>query len=419
MIAISPCTVPSLNLDFVRGHFPSLAGQWIFLDNAGGSQVLKTVGDRIADFLYHSNVQLGASYDISQVATERVTQGSAAVATFINAAETGEVILGSSTSALLRMLAHCLGQTLRPGDEIIVTNCDHEANVTPWVELQRHGVILKVWSVNPISYELDLTDLEALLSDRTRLVAVTHTSNILGTLNAIRTIADRVHAQGAWLCVDGVALAPHRRIDVQALDIDFYAFSLYKVYGPHLAVLYGKAEHLRSLPSYNHFFIGPESLPAKFQPGGSSYELTYSLTAIPDYFQALAQHHWGEHLAPTVSGQIDQAFDLIRRHEAALSDRLLTFLQSKPRAQIIGHPDSDPAKRVPIISFVVEGVDSSHIPPQVDPHQIGIRYGHFYAVRLVEALGLAAQNGVVRVSFVHYNTLAECDRLIAILDPLL
>jgi cysteine desulfurase family protein (TIGR01976 family) len=408
---------PTLQLDYVRRHFPALEQGWTFLDNAGGSQILKSVGDRINAFLYGSNVQLGASYQVSQTATARVAEGAAAMAEFINAAPE-EVVLGASTSALFRILAHCLGQTLEPGDEIIVTNCDHEANISPWMELQRFGIIVKIWQIRPDSLALHLEDLDALFSDRTRLVTLTHTSNVLGTINPIRQIADRVHQQGALICVDGVAYAPHRRVDVQALDVDFYAFSLYKVYGPHLALLYGKREHLLALPGYNHYFIDDTTIPYKFQPGGTSYELSYSVTAIPEYFRQLAQHHWATEVADPLSEQLDQAFALIQRHETALSDRLLTFLKSKANVRIVGHPEADGDRRVPTISFVIDGVNSGTIPPPIDAHQIGIRYGHFYALRLIEDLGLLHQGGVVRVSMVHYNTLAECDRLISLFDSL-
>ena len=407
-----------LDLDYVRSHFPALAQGWTFFDNAGGSQILRPVVDRITEFLYDSNVQLGASYAVSQTATARVEQGAAAMATLINAATAEEVVLGPSSSALLRILAHCLGQTLQPGDEIVVTNCDHEANISPWMELQQLGVTVKIWSVDPDTLDLAIADLEALLTSRTRLVAVTHVSNVLGTINPIRQIADRVHAHGALICVDGVAYAPHRRIDVQALDVDFYVFSLYKVYGPHLAMLYGKQEHLLTLPGYNHYFVEPTAIPYKFQPGGTSYELSYSAIAIPQYLQTLAQHHRGPAAAATATGQLDQAFALIQDHEAALAERLLSFLRSKPNVQIIGCPEADATQRVPTIAFTVDGLASDQIPPQIDPHKIGIRSGHFYALRLIEALGLLSQNGVVRVSMVHYNTLAECDRLIQLFDEL-
>ncbi|MBW4486061.1 MAG: cysteine desulfurase-like protein [Tildeniella torsiva UHER 1998/13D] len=404
----SPAT---LDLNFVRQQFPALAGDWVFFDNAGGSQILKPVVDRITEFLYESNAQLGASYAVSQLATERVAAGAKAMATLINAADPAEVVLGPSTSALLRMLAQCFRPTLEPGDEIIVTNADHEANISPWVELEREGIVVKFWQVNPTTFELDLADLEALLTPQTRLVAVTHTSNVLGSIHPVRAIADLVHAHGALLCVDGVAFAPHRRVDVQALDVDFYTFSLYKVYGPHMALLYGKKELLLALPGYNHYFINDAAIPYKFQPGGSSYELSYSLTAVTEYFEALAQHH-GESSEADSADPIDRAFGLIQKQEGMLNERLLSFLHSRPGVRIIGRDTADPTERVSTISFVTEGVSSDQIPPQLDAHNIGIRYGHFYALRLIEDLGLLPQQGVVRVSMVHYNTLEECDRLI-------
>jgi selenocysteine lyase/cysteine desulfurase len=180
-------------MSIVRASFPSLAGKWTFCDNAGGSQILQPVVDRLQDYLLNSNVQLGASYDVSQIAAERLQAANEFAATFINAADASEVVMGPSTSMLLRILALCLGSTLKPGDEVIVTDCDHEANITPWLELRHRGVVIKTWSVNPTSLGLELADLEALLTSRTRLVALTHASNVLGHINPIRPIADLVH----------------------------------------------------------------------------------------------------------------------------------------------------------------------------------------------------------------------------------
>jgi cysteine desulfurase family protein (TIGR01976 family) len=403
-----------LDLGYVRQQFPALAGDWVFFDNAGGSQTPRPVGDRILEFLYGSNVQLGASYDVSQTATARVAAAQAGLATLMNAADPQEVVLGPSTSALFRILAHCLGQTLTAGDEVIVTHCDHEANISPWMDLQALGITVKVWRLNPATLTLDLADLAALMTPRTRLVAVTHTSNVLGTINPIRAIADLVHHHGGLICVDGVAYAPHRLVDVQALDVDFYAYSLYKTFGPHQAVLYGRRELLASLPGFNHYFI--DSVPYKFQPGNVNFELAYGSLGIVDYLTGVAQHHGCPATAPP-RAQLEAAFQAIEHQETLLSDRLLQFLRQQPQVRIIGHPDADPTQRVPTISFVVGDRPSAAIPPQVDAHRIGIRYGHFYALRLIEDLGLLDQDGVVRVSMVHYNTLEECDRLMACLEP--
>ncbi len=405
----------TLQLDFVRSQFPALAGDWTFFDNAGGSQTLKPIVDRISEYLLTSDVQLGASYAVSQLAGDRVSKATQGIATLMNASDPTEIVMGSSTSLLLRILALCLGQTFAPGDEIIVTNCDHEANISPWLDLQRQGMIVKFWRLNPETLELHLEDLELLLSDRTRLVALTHASNILGTINPIRAVCDRVHAQGGLVCVDGVGYAAHRLVDVQAFDVDFYAFSFYKTYGSHYAVLYGKQPLLVSLPNFNHYFI--QDSPYKFQPGNVNFELSYGMLGLCDYLSEMAQRHSRE-TAPDLRSQMQQAFSLIAEHEEALSDRLLRFLRSKANVRILGSELADRSRRVPTISFVVAGMDSASIPIQVDPHQIAIRYGDFYAKRLIQDLGLAPQNGVVRVSMVHYNTVEEVDRLIAILDRL-
>ncbi len=410
-------SVQPLDMQKVRAFFPSLAGEWAFFDNAGGSQILQPVVERLQDYLLNSNVQLGASYGISQIATERLQAANEFAATFINAADASEVVMGPSTSMVLRILALCLGDTLQQGDEIIVTDCDHEANITPWLELQKRGIIIKTWRTNLNSLSLELADLETLLTPRTRLVSLTHTSNVLGQINPIRSIADLVHQTGALLCVDGVGYAPHRLVDVQAMDVDFYVFSYYKVYGPHHALLYGKRKLLLSLPGFNHDFIGSDQVPYKFQPGGANYELSYSTLGIQDYLVHLNQHH--SNGADSLRKQLIKSFERITDHEAQLSQRLLKFLNDKPKVKVIGPTLWDATVRVPTIAFTVDGVHSATVPPQVDAHKMGIRYGDFYAKRLIQALGLAEQGGVIRVSMVHYNTLEECDRLIEVLDGII
>jgi cysteine desulfurase family protein (TIGR01976 family) len=402
----------SLNIDKVREYFPALAGEWTFFDNAGGSQTLKKVVDRISEFLLTSDVQLGASYEISQLAGERLALATRGMATLINAKSPQEVVMGPSTTMMLKVLSICLGQTLTSGDEIIVTNCDHEANIGAWIALEKQGVKIKVWQIRPDTLELDLTDLELLMSQRTKLVALTHASNVLGTINPIKEIAAFVHQRGAMICVDGVAYAPHRLIDVQDLDVDFYALSFYKVYGPHHALLYGKEEHLLRLPGLNHYFITQTDIPYKFQLGNVNFELSYGMLGLCDYLSELAQIHSGNQTTTDLRNQMVQAFDLISIHEEKIGDRLLNYLNSKPKVRVIGQSKANRKSRVPTISFVVDGIHSSTIPAKIDQHHIAIRYGDFYAKRLIEYLGLASQGGIVRVSMVHYNTLEEVDRLI-------
>ena len=422
-----------LDLDFVRSRFPALDSGWAYLDNGGGSQIVQPVLDRLHEFLVGSFVQVGATYVPSTLATERLERAHRAVATLVNAREPDEVVMGPSTTALFGTLARSLAETIEPGDEIVVTRGDHEANIAPWLTLERAGAIVRWWEIDPAG-ELSLEALDAVLGPKTRLVSVTHASNILGTINPIRAIPDRVHAAGAWLCVDGVGFAPHRAVDVQELDVDFYAFSFYKTFGPHHAVLFGRKEHLLRLPGQSFGFIEEDDVPYKFQPGNVNYELSYAVLGITDYLQEVAdglgrtaetvgpdsgRRGDDAHAGREVRTAVESAFGAIADHEERLCDRLLGFLRARPRVRILGSPEADREIRVPIVSFVTPDVASRTIVEAVDDHRVGIRFGDFYSRRLVDALDLPDEDGVVRVSMVHYNTLTEMDRLIEALDAAL
>jgi cysteine desulfurase family protein (TIGR01976 family) len=406
----------ALNLDLVRAEFPALQDGCVYLDNAGGSQVLKRVADRVSDYLLTSSVQLGASYAQSQAAGERVLAARRSVAQLINAPADDEVVMGGATTSLMFLFTQALLPGVKPGDEIVVTNTDHEANIGCWMRLRQAGAVVKVWEVNPQTLALDLADLERLLSPRTTWVAMTHASNILGTVNPVAEVAQRAHAVGARLCVDAVAYAPHRLVDVQASGADAYVFSFYKVFGPHYAVLWLKRDLLLGLPSLNHYFIGPEVVPYKLQPGNVNYELSYGCIGISDYLV-----HVGNTLGATGTERqkMQAAFDAFEAHENLLAERLLAYLRSKPSVRVIGHDSATDGQRVPTISFVAGQQSSEAIVRHVDQYGIGIRFGDFYAKRLIEALGLQAQGGVVRVSIAHYNTLDEIDRLIQHLDEVI
>jgi len=406
----------SLDLEFVRSFFPALKSDWIFMDNAGGTQTVRQVPERISEYLLNTNVQLGASYEISARSGARVAEAQAKWAEVINAEDPAEVAFGSSTTMLLQSLARAFAQVLRPGDEIVVTNCDHEANIGPWIKLEDMGVIVRTWELNPETFRFDLETLGRIMSPKTRLVAFTHVSNILGTLNPVKEITKFVHDHGALVCVDGVAYAPHRLIDVRAWDVDFYVFSLYKVYGPHYALLYGKRKHFESLPGINHFFI--DDVPYKFQPGNVNYELSYGLLGITDYFEALFVHS-GTSPGDSYHGILKDVFKAIAAHEETLSKKLLDFLSTKPRVRIIGEPSHGKDLRVPTVSFVVRDMISSAVTRKVDNYRIGIRYGDFYARRLIDSLGYSEIDGIIRVSLVHYNTAGEVDKLIRALDVLI
>lgn len=406
----------ALDLDYVRAQFPALASGYTYLDNAGGSLVLGRVADRIRDYLLQSSVQHGASYGPSQVASEKVLAARRTIATLINAPHDDELVMGSATTSLMFLLTEALLPSIRTGDEIILTNTDHEANIGGWLKLQRAGAVIKFWQVNPHTLQLDLADLDALLSPRTRWVAMTHASNILGTVNPVAEVARRVHQVGGKLCVDGVAYAPHRLVDVQASGADVYVFSFYKVFGPHYAVLWGKRDLLLGLPSLNHYFIGQDVLPYKLQPGNVNYELSYGCAGIADYLVEIGSLLGNAgHERQTMQA----AFNAFEAHENALAEKLLAYLATKPNVRIIGLPQVGNSARMPTISFVVDRRQSEHIVTPIDAANIGIRYGDFYARRLIEALGLDAHGGVVRVSIAHYNTHEEINRLIGCLDKVL
>ena len=399
-----------LDLAHVRSQFPALADDgWAYFDNAGGSQVLGGVAARVADYLLTTSVQTGASYAISETATSRMREARAKIARLIGAGRPEEVVLGPSTTVLMRFLATAMASQFSPGDEVILTDFDHESNIGPWLMLKERGVVFKTWSINRETLEIDLADLKDLMSERTKLVCVTHCSNILGTINPIAEIAALVHSAGARLCVDAVAYAPHRMVDVVASGADYYVFSFYKVYGPHFAVLWGVYETLLDLDGLYHYFYDRDKVPMKLEPGNTNYELAWGCTAIVDYLDDLGG-------GTSDRSAIEAAFEAISVHEEALSKRLLDWLTSQNTVRIVGSRSPGRATRVPTIAFKVEGCDSGKIVCAVDPHRIGIRHGDFHSRRLVEHLGLAGEGGVVRVSMVHYNTLTEVDRLIGVLD---
>ena len=407
----------SLDLDFVRRQFPVLhehASEWALLDNAGGSVLPRQVGARISSYLERSMVQLGASYPLSQAATASLAAGHAAIELLLGA-NPGEVVLGPSTTLDARLLARALRPGWTAGDVVIVSELDHAANLGPWLALAETGIEVKVWPLRPETASLELADLEPLLDERTRLVCFTHCANVVGRIHDVRAIADRVHAAGAEVCVDGVAFAPHRLVDVQALGVDYYMVSLYKIFGPHVGALWGRRALLERAKGQNHDFIGEHELPYKFEPGAANHELVAGLPGILDYLAAIELHHVGG-LAEDRRAGLARTFALFAAHEARLAERLLGWLRERSDVRIVGPSESDSSLRVPTIAFVVAGRASSSIPALLERDKLAIRWGHFYAPRAMRALGLDEHEGVVRVSMVHYNTLAEVDRLIASLD---
>lgn len=410
---------PEFPEEWVRAQFPALACSGVLFDNAGGSAPLGRVAARVSEYLRRWPVQLGATYRESAEASENLWEARRGIARLLDAglatgASADEVVVGPSTTSLLGRLARSLAPSLGPDDDIVVTEADHEANISPWRRLQDTGAKILTWRLNRDTRRLEIEDLKDLLSGRTRLVCFTHASNILGEALGVREIAQLVHHHGAKVVVDGVAYAPHRPLQVTDWDVDFYAFSLYKVYGPHCAALYVRASEMESLCNLNHQFMDDYSGAVKMEPGAFPYELLYGAQGVPDYLQELAGRVTGEGAARDFL----PAYTAIEEQERRLTSRLLSFLSALPSVTVMG--SAEPARgRLPTISFTVAGRRSSEIPPLLDAHGIGIRWGHFYAPRLIDALGTAEKDGVVRVSMVHYNTLEEVDRLIEILGPAL
>lgn len=407
---------PLYPIEKIRAEFPGLRDDYAFFDNAGGSQVLKRVADRVHEYLLSTSVQLGASYEVSRVATERVLAARRSIASLINAAHDEEVVMGGSSTGLVYLLVQALRPSLQAGDEIIITNIDHEANVGAWRRLLGLGVVVKVWCVDPVTFTLPLEQLDKLLSPRTKWLAMSQTSNVLGMVNPVAEATARVHAVGGRVCVDSVAYAPHRLVDVQACGADVVFFSFYKVFGPHYAVMWGKRDFLLALPNLNHGFIPVDDLPYKLQPGNVNFELSYGCVGIVEYLESMSNAMGG---AGTQRELMQFAFDEFARYEDYLGEILLQYLRSEPRVRIIGADTMSNGLRVPTICFVVEGMQSEAIVLQMDQHQIGIRFGDFYAKKLIADLQLLPYGGVVRVSMAHYNTVKEVERLVAVLRTII
>ncbi|KAL2217201.1 aminotransferase [Thermoascus aurantiacus ATCC 26904] len=389
-----------------RSRFPALQQFQIFMDNAGGSQVLDTVIDSLQAYLSRTNVQLGATYEVARSSNAAYEQAYKAAAKFINASP-DEISIGVSTTQLLHNLSTALD--FQPGDELILSKLNHEANIAPWVRIaQRLGLTVKWWSssdrLNPVC---DVEELKSLLSEKTRLVTCPHASNITGTITKVKEIADVVHSfPRALICVDGVALAPHRQVDVKALDVDFYAFSWYKVYGPHIAQLYASSRVHSQINSLGHYFKGTETLDLKLNLASANYELAQTIPRIVEYF----------------GSDVAGAWEQIATYEEKLQGIILEYLNSNERITIYGERSARKELRVPVISFTVKGMQSRTLVEEVEKRSpFGFRNGHMYSHRLVkEVLGLEdVDDGVVRVSLLHYNTEDEVRGLIKVLEEVI
>ncbi|MCP3904565.1 MAG: cysteine desulfurase-like protein [Planctomycetes bacterium] len=412
----SPATDVSIDPAAVRAWFPALASDTVFLENAGGSQVPRVVADGIRDYMLTKYVQLGAGYPEADAADAVVDGAHAFMDRFVNAGAAGRVILGPSCTRLVGTLAECCARAWEPGDEIVVMESGHEANVGPWTRLAERGFTVRTWKVDPASMTCPIESLKKLLSPRTRMVAMVHVSNLLGGINDVAAVTRLVHGAGARIIVDGVAYAPHRAIDVQRWGVDWYVWSTYKVYGPHMGAMFGRYDAFAELPTPNHFFIGRDDVVYAFEPGGVCHEGCAGLLSLQQYLGFLAGAN-GKQPIDADRATIVGAYDAMTALELPLQQRLVRWLRERPGFRIVGPVHGEPT-RVGTISFVHDRLAPSEIVAAAQARDIGIRNGHMYAHRLCSALGLEPEEGVVRASLVHYNTMDEIDRLIEVLESI-
>ena len=410
--------VPALDMEFVRAQYPKTCWEWSFFENAGGSYVPNPVIDCITAYMRETQVQPGPNFPVAAEAQARVDEGHARMAAIIGANK-DEVVITPSTSLSAFVLAHALRPTWTDGDEIIVAVQNHEANSGPWRRLQEFGLKILDWPVHTETGSLNPAHLDSLLTKRTRLVAFPHVSNILGEINDVKGITRKVHDAGALVCVDAVAYAPHRAIDVKAWDVDFYLFSFYKVFGPHIGCLYGKKDLLIGAKNQGHYFFDNDDIAHKLNPAGPQHEMIASLAGIADYLDSLAEHH-PNNPPNNPHARAAAVFNLIAQHEAALAQKIVNFLKTKRNVRLIGPATGAADQRVATFSFTVNNRKSAEIPLLTAAEWVGLSSGHFYAKRLVEAVGITdADDGVVRASLAHYTSEDNVEKLISVLDRIL
>ena len=401
-----------MDSNFIRQQFSSLTTDFTYFENAGGTQVPDQVIQKVSDHYRKNYVQPAYSFSKAVECNQIITEARQFISDWIGASSPDLVAFGPSATDLNRIAAVSLHHTWKEGDEIIITNSDHEANVTPWLYLENFGLKVKFWNINPETFELELHELEKLLTSKTVLVAFPHISNILGLENPVAEIAKFVHDAGAWVYVDGVASTPHKVVDVEKWDVDFFVFSTYKTFGPHMAALYVRREIFEKLKSANHFFL-ENKIPRKFELGTPNMESFAALAGLKEYFEKIFSCSSGS----LNREKLVQIMGKIHDYENGLTRQLLDGLNQNPQIRILGPANpSQLENRVPIFSFDVNGVDPGFIHKNLAEQNIAAGLGHFYAYRIVDYFGLIEKGGVTRASLVHYNTAAEIDNFLKILN---
>ena len=405
----------TLDLTSIRAQFPALAQTVnghpaVFFDGPGGTQVPQRVIDAISDYLRRDNANSGGNYATSRRTDVVIEDARAAMADFFHC-DADEVVFGQNMTALTFAFSRALGRDLEPGDEILVTRLDHDANVSPWLTMaEDRGVTVRWAEIHDEDCTLDMDDLASKINAKTKLVAVGYASNAVGTINPIKKIVQLAHKAGALAYVDAVHYTPHGLIDVADLDCDFLVCSTYKFFGPHMGVLFGKREHLKRLRPYK---VRPltETIPFRWEWGTLNHECIAGITACVEYIAEIGRR------ARDVSSRrsaIEGAYEAIHQHERALVDRAMAGLRRIPGLKIYGI--TDPARfdeRCSTLAIRIEGHTPRELATKLGERGFFAWDGNYYAVNLTERLGVEKSGGFLRIGLVHYNTLEEVDRLVA------
>jgi cysteine desulfurase family protein (TIGR01976 family) len=395
----------------LRRQFPALKESrgTIFFDNAAGAQLPGNVIDAVKDHLVHRMVQRGGPYKLSREVDDVIVRARAGVADLVNAFDPDEIVFGLNGTSFMRLVSQAIAEQGGSRKEIIVTEMDHEANISVWVELEKRGMTIKFWPVSKHAHRLDVQDLESMLSDKTRLVAVTWASNSIGSTVDVTAVAKAAHRVGAEVFIDAVHYLPHGPIDVQKTGVDYIACSLYKAFAPHIGFMWGRKQLLDKLPAFREYFI-PDISPHKFEIGTYVYENVAGVIAAIDYLESLGRRCGA---SGTRRQALGEAMNAIRNYEMTLSERMLAGFETVPPIQMYGV--REPQHRTPTFCFTVEGATPEKVCDRMAEHGYGIRYGHLYCPRLIKRLGLSVDIGAVRASLIHYNTTEEIDGFIAAL----
>ncbi len=402
----------TFDVEALRARFPALAREVggrpaIFLDGPGGTQVPQAVIDAVAAYYRTSNANDGGAFATSEATVALIAAAHQAAADLIGAASPDEVKFGANMTTLTFHISRSIAAALMPGDEIVVTTLDHEANVSPWrAAAADRGLLIRLVDVHVEDGTLDLDDLDAKLGRRTRLVAVGWASNALGTINPVAEIVRRAHAVGAWTYVDAVHFAPHGLLDAQGIATDFLVTSAYKWFGPHAGVLYGRAEILERLPAYK---VRPAH--DRFETGTPNFEGLAGTLAAIGYLEDVGRQAGADDPASTRRQRLAAAMGAIGSYERTLGRRLLAGLTAIPGVRVWGITDPQRlGERTPTVAVTVEDQSPRAVATALGRQGIFVWDGDFYAQGLIERLGLADSGGVVRLGLVHYNTVDEVDR---------